>query len=181
MDTIKKIIVLQIFIALLLSGCSFKNKNVQVDLRVPEALVVTTLETANKIKKLQEHNTIESSKLAEKIFRERPIIEDEKVIRKIFVKLNSLQGEMIESKDKGKINGNFLFTFDLIDDKEKGLDGNDYSKDLRSITVVKEDTIVVPMLYGNDEAGLSEKSIYFIKVQIDKEFYELLEALTENP
>ena len=37
------------------------------------------------------------------------------------------------------------------------------------------------MLYGNDEAGLSEKSIYFIKVQIDKEFYELLEALTENP
>jgi PBP1b-binding outer membrane lipoprotein LpoB len=181
MDMIKKIIVLQIFIALLLSGCSFKNKNVQVDLRVPEALVVTTLETANKIKKLQEQNTIESSKLAEKIFRERPIIEDEKVIRKIFVKLNSLQGEMIESKDKGKINGNFLFTFDLIDDKEKGLDGNDYSKDLRSITVVKEDTIVVPMLYGNDEAGLSEKSIYFIKVQIDKEFYELLEALTENP
>ena len=52
MDMIKKIIVLQIFIALLLSGCSFKNKNVQVDLGT-RGLGRYDFGNSNKIKKLQ--------------------------------------------------------------------------------------------------------------------------------
>ena len=65
MDTIKNYCITNIYSSFAL-WLFIQNKNVQVDLRVPEALVVTTLETANKIKKLQEQNTIESSKLAEK-------------------------------------------------------------------------------------------------------------------
>jgi hypothetical protein len=176
---VKKVIVLQILVILLFTGCSFENKRVAVNLRVPEALVVTTSETVNKIKKLQEQNTVEANKLVEKIFNERTVIDDEQTIKKVFNEINKLQGVITNTSDI--INGNFLFSFDLIDDKEKGLDGNDYSEDLRYIAVVREDTIVIPMLYGADEASLNEKSPYFIKAKINKEFYELLRALAEAP
>jgi hypothetical protein len=60
----------------------------------------------------------------------------------------------------------------LIDDKQKGVEGNKYEKDLRYMIVTKDKSIVIPIL---TEDGNS----VFVKAKISQELYNKLKALEE--
>jgi len=100
----------------------------------------------------------------------RIIIDDKELINKIFAEINNLNAEVVGDGNY-KPSEDMLFSFDLIDDKEKGLEGNNYDKDLRYLMVLQDQSIVVPML---SEDG---KSAYFAKARIDSELFGELKAI----
>ncbi|WP_227767630.1 hypothetical protein [Zhaonella formicivorans] len=159
---------------LLIAAYSCQSKNtIDLELKVPEAMIINSSEFIQKIEKLKLQRSAGSNEeLVKVIFESREVIDDEQLINEIFKEINSLKARIIRDKNY-KPSHEILFSFDLIDNKERGVEGTSYKNDLRYIIVAKDKSIVIPLL---TEDG---KSVFFAKAKISQEFFNKLKALEE--
>jgi len=187
-----------ICLGLLLIGCSEqkteknpiaeeKPKNtINLDfIQIPEQIITTTVEEYQEMEQLNKKTRefMDQGKMdeAQKTMKEAQdiiyddIFDGETLITEVFLEIQGLNAELIEPTDKAKeeTKEKYLYSLELIDNKEKGLEGNAMTKYYRHINVFNDKHIRIPVL--SDDG----KQIFFAKAKITDELLLKIKKIVE--
>lgn len=173
---------------------SDQNDEIVLDfIKIPEQLIINTPETIKRLEELskQQKNIFDRfkttgnltkkdeeelerlTKLQKEILDNRKKITNEKVIKEIFIEIKKLKVKVVKEKDY-RPSKTMICSFDLVDDKEKGLSGNVEKQYYRYMILQKDQHIVIPILY---EDG---KKVFFAKAKISEELFKEIKNIINN-
>jgi len=172
-----------LLISLSLVGCTQKEYIGLNFIQTPEQMIAHTEEDLVRMKELsdkeyqlrQEGKLEEAVKITPQIYSilSRGTVEDQVLIEEVFSEIRKLEAEKVLPTDevKSDFRERQLFSFDLVDDKKKGIQGNNEQRYYRFIRVLNDNSIVIPVL------STDKKSVFFAKARIDDTLFSQLASL----
>lgn len=90
---LRKYVYIILLMFLLIAAYSYQSKNtIDLELKVPEAMIINSSEFIQKIEELKLQRSAGSNEeLVKVIFESREVIDDEQLINEIFKEINSLK------------------------------------------------------------------------------------------
>ncbi|KJS21431.1 MAG: hypothetical protein VR72_10430 [Clostridiaceae bacterium BRH_c20a] len=171
------------------------NKIIKLNfIKVPDLMIINTPESISELEEVSQPANVIRTRIREKgeisdedqreldeiekqvqeLMLRRKIIADKNAISKLFKTISVLDAELIEHDKLPKPSQEMVFSYDLIDNADMGISGNEYEKYFRYFIVDRNKYLIIPIMSED------KKKMFWGRANISEDVFNQFKQLNQS-